>query len=62
MGGQEVWKEWVGQSVEDTDWRWRAREHAQWKAMEKAAMRTRWARSVDRDKVYDRGPIVRLSN
>ena len=42
--GQEVWEEWVGQPVEDTDWRRRAQE--QFRAMEKAAMRTSWARCV----------------
>ena len=42
--GQEVWEEWVGQPVEDTDWRRRAKE--QLRVMEGAAMRTSMARRV----------------
>ena len=42
----------MGQSIlmEDTNSRRRADE--QWEAMEKAARRTNWARSVERDKMY----------
>ena len=39
VGAQEVWKEWSGQPVEDTD----CRTQEQWEAMYKAVRRTSWA-------------------
>ena len=39
--GQEVWEELMGQSVEGTDWRRRAKE--EWRAMGEATTRTSWA-------------------
>ena len=66
--GQEdwqVWEEWTGQGVEDTEWRKKIK--GQWRAKEQAVMRWDWRRDevqdkykvdkdrVDRDKVYDRG-------
>ena len=48
--GQEVWEEWTGQAVEDTEWRKEAK--GQWRAKEQAARRWQWE---ERDKVYDRG-------
>ena len=42
--GQEVWDEWTGQSVEDTDWRKGAKD--QWEAMEKAVLRRKRLRST----------------
>ena len=51
--GQEVWEEWTGQPVDDTDWRRGAKDT--WEAMEKVVLRREWLRSVDRDKDYDRG-------
>ena len=32
--GQDVWEEWMGQTVEDTEWRGKAK--GQWRAMEQA--------------------------
>ena len=49
----EVWEEWTGQRVEDTEWRRKAK--GQWRAKEQAAVRRGWARDMERDKVYDRG-------
>ena len=51
--GQEVWEEWTGQAVEDTEWRKEAK--GQWRAREQAARRWEWAKDKERDKVYDRG-------
>ena len=59
--GQEVWEEWAGQAVGDTEWRKEAK--GQWRAREQAARRWEWAKDKDkdkgkdeeRDKVYDRG-------
>ena len=58
--GQEVWEEWTGQTVEDTEWRRQAK--GQWRAKEQAVVRRGWDKNevhdkdkVDRDKVYDRG-------
>ena len=35
--GQEVWEEWSGQVVEDTEWRGKVKE--QWRAMGQATVR-----------------------
>ena len=51
--GQEVWEEWKGHTVEDTEWRKEAK--GQWRAREQAARRWEWAKDKERDKVYDRG-------
>ena len=58
--GNEVWEEWTGQTVEDTEWRRQAK--GQWRAKEQAVVRRGWDKNevhdkdkVDRDKVYDRG-------
>jgi hypothetical protein len=58
--GNEVWDEWTGQAVEDTEWRRQAK--GQWRAKEQAVVRRGWDKNevhdkdkVDRDKVYDRG-------
>ena len=58
--GNEVWEEWTGQAVEDTEW-WRQAK-GQWRAKEQAVARWGWDKNVvqdkdkvDRDKVYDRG-------
>ena len=60
MEGQEIWEEWTGQTVEDTEWRRQAK--GQWRAKEQAVVRREWSGGeeqdkdkVDRDKVYDRG-------
>ena len=60
MEGQEIWEEWTGQTVEDTEWRRQAK--GQWRAKEQAVVRREWGGGeeqdkdkVDRDKVYDRG-------
>ena len=53
MVGDEVWGEWTGQVVEGTDWRKGAKD--EWEAKESAVIRGSWLRSVDRDRVYDRG-------
>ena len=37
--GQEVWEEWTGHSVEDTDWRILRKAKEQLRAMEKAVER-----------------------
>ena len=58
--GNEVWEEWSGQTVEDTEWRRQAK--GQWRTKEQAVVRRGWDKNevhdkdrVDRDKVYDRG-------
>ena len=63
--GQEVWEEWTGQAVEDTEWRKTIK--GQWRAKKQAVMRWDWRRDevqnkdkvdrdrVDKNKVYDRG-------
>ena len=51
--GQEVWEERTGQTVEDTEWRGKAK--GQWRAKEQTAVRRGWAKDMERDKVYDRG-------
>ena len=51
--GDEVWEEWTGQVVEGIDWRKGAKD--EWEAKERAVTRGSWLRSVDRDRVYDRG-------
>ena len=51
--GQEVWEEWAGQTVEDTEWRRKAK--GQWRAKEQAAVRRGWTKDMERDKVYDKG-------
>ena len=60
MEGQEIWEEWTGQTVEDTEWRREAK--GQWRAREQAVVRRGWNKNlgqdkdkVERDKVYDRG-------
>ena len=60
MEGQEIWEEWTGQTVEDTEWRRQAK--GQWRAKEQAVVRLGGSGEVeqdkdkvDRDKVYDRG-------
>ena len=49
--GQEVWEEWTGQVVADTEWRGKVK--GQWRAMEQAAVRRGWVKDMERDKVYD---------
>ena len=58
--GQEVWEEWTGRAVVDTEWRKKIK--GQWRAREQAVVRREWGVDeeqdkdmVDRDKVYDRG-------
>ena len=56
--GQEVWEEWAGQTVEDTEWRKKGK--GQWRAKEQAAVNQGWSKHleldvVERGKVYDRG-------
>ena len=51
--GQEVWEEWTGQTVGDTEWREEIK--GQWRAKEQAAVRRGWNKDLERDKVYDRG-------
>ena len=53
MVGDEVWDEWIGQTVEGTDWRKRAKD--EWAAKERTVLRGIQLRSVDRDQVYDKG-------
>ena len=60
MEGQEIWEEWTGQTVEDTEWRRQAK--GQWRAKEQAVARWGWDKNVvqdkdkvERDKVYERG-------
>ena len=58
MEGQEIWEEWTGQAVEDTEWRKETK--GQWRAREQATVRRGWSKDleqgrVERDKVYDRG-------
>ena len=62
MEGQEVWEEWTGQAVEDTEWRRKIKPEGQWRGKEQAVVRWSWRRDeeqdkdkVERDKVYDRG-------
>ena len=50
--GQEVWEEWTGQTVEETEWRKKAKR--QWREMEQAAVRRGWNKDLEQDKVYDR--------
>ena len=51
--GDEVWEEWTGSTVEDTDWRKGAKDG--WAAKERAVSRRIQLRDVDRDQVYDNG-------
>ena len=51
--GQEVWEDWLEQTVEDTEWRKEVK--GQWRAKEQVAMRWGWTKDMERDKVYDRG-------
>ena len=51
--GQEVWEEWTGRTVEDTEW-WKNFK-GQWRAKEQAAVRWGWNKDTERDKVFDRG-------
>ena len=59
MEGQEIWEEWTGQTVGDTEWRREVK--GQWRAREQAVVRRGWNKNleqdkdkVERDKVYDR--------
>ena len=56
---QEVWDEWTGQAVEDTEWRKTIK--GQWRGKGQAVARWDWRRDeeqykdkVEQDKVYDR--------
>jgi hypothetical protein len=51
--GDEVWEEWTGSAVEDTDWRKGGKN--EWAAKERAVTRRIQLRDVDRDQVYDKG-------
>ena len=51
--GQEVWEDWLGQTVENTEWRKEVK--GQWGAKEQATVRRGWTKDMERDKVYDRG-------
>jgi hypothetical protein len=51
--GQEVWEEWTGQTVEETEWVKKVKR--QWREMEQASVRREWSKDLERDKVYDRG-------
>ena len=51
--GQEVWEEWTGQTVEETEWRKEVKR--QWREMEQATLRREWDKDLGRDKVYDMG-------
>ena len=51
--GQEVWEEWTGQTLENTEWRKEVK--GQWRAREQAAVRRSWNKDMERDKVFDRG-------
>ena len=51
--GQEVWEDWLEQTVEDTEWRKEVK--GQWRAKEQAAERWGWTKDMKRDKVHDRG-------
>ena len=60
MEGQEIWEEWTGQAVVDTEWRKVVK--GQRRAREQAVVRRGWNKNlgqdkdkVERDKVYDRG-------
>ena len=47
--GQEVWEEWTGQTVEETEWRKKVKR--QWREMEQASVRREWSKDLERDKV-----------
>ena len=51
--GHEIWEEWTGQTMEDTEWRKEVKE--QWRAKEQAAVRRGWNKDMERDMVFDRG-------
>jgi hypothetical protein len=51
--GQELSEEWTEHTVEETEWRRKAKR--QWKEMEQATVRREWCKDLERDKVYDRG-------
>ena len=51
---EEVGEEWTGQVVEGIDWGERAK--GEWTTKRAAVLRVSWPRSVDRDRVYDKGP------
>ena len=44
--GQEVWEDWLGQTVEDT--KWRKEVKGQWRAKEQATARRGWAEDIER--------------
>ena len=46
--GNEVWEEWTGQTVEDTEWRRQAK--GQWRAKEQAVVRRGGSGEVEQDK------------
>ena len=48
MEGQEVWEEWTGQVVVDTEWR--RVVNGQWRAREQAAVRRGWNKNLGQDK------------
>ena len=52
--GQKVWEEWMGSQSKTLNGGGDIAKE-QFKAMEKAAMRTSWARCVERDQDYDKG-------
>ena len=51
--GQEVWEEWTGQTVDETEWMKKVKR--QWIEMEQASVRREWSKDPEQDKVYDRG-------
>ena len=50
---QELWEEWTGQPVEETEWRKKVKR--QWREMEQSTVRREWCKDLEQDKVYDRG-------
>ena len=48
--GQEVWEDWMGQTVENMYTGWRGEANGQWRAV-----RSGWEKDMGRDKVYERG-------
>ena len=53
MEGQEVWEDWLEQTVEDAEWRKGVK--GQCGPKEQAVVRRGWAKDMERDKVYDKG-------
>ena len=52
---QEVWEDWMGQTIEDVDSEWRREAKRQWRATGQATIRRDWTKDMERDKAYDRG-------